>query len=918
MGNSAPSRLEPPSEAQIGDLRIIKFGAAGRSSGDSTKYRVRYCFLLHSRLILARAGKWSPTAALTGQTGLDVKKKYAIFFCPGMTITRQGRVVTLAHTIRKFSLPWLIYPVSIQLGSDWINLRLPTEALAQEWEEAIRAQCNTPRIPKQIFNQHKHEGSFNAELHGLVMKSSLTGNKALLSFLLAPEQTDSIFNQLHANSGASGRDDPSVLAYMVDRCALDVVDRCLLLFVVLPALTSNDISRVLSECSKGILDAVKALPQESMASNRSVLSPIVILLRSLSDDAALRKSFLQILGHPAGNVATSCLRNTESGSSALDWGTDYQWLRTLPDSCGEIFRIETVEEIALMAQSPLLLLLRLLNHVQRHCRARNIERDVFAAIPPEHLMSEFAAMDDTGLVTRGAHFLTYFLTLGHVERQQSMQQLKRSNQISDMLFQALLREGLKMQMGAQAVSDIAHDLVFSNKEYCENDFSATFVELIPSFAPIVVQEIHRAKADLFSSDPDACRLIVTFVFRLEDCASRRYTLSPSYTFSLTLFFPNIFSSPSLHSEAFRNAHVTTVTTWMNADTNYAVKQQRAEMVRQILSELFMGKYVSDRLSPLMPAFYPLAGGTTSTLNDLRRTLTDGMGASLNRVYTSECMQDLVIGFMIVSARAGSDEFAKMLRLQTTIFETFLSQNDPFRGRVISSLSRIYTFSAAFLDMMKKNKVLNEHRHFEGTALELMTSSHSGDERTFVVVASVALRLADYKDLKGRVDRLLKNLVIAREKKMPVMMQIVDAINKRKSEELGNLSLEDCSLCVNNVINAMGLLGATQENARSRLKKLFDHYLNNCDPSSWNESSKGLTSVAIFMKYLSYEDITKARPPSPHSPSPYFPSPSSADLIPHPPHLSYCRLTKSSRSATLAMPNSSTISPRPRRSTRSLS
>ena len=60
-----------------------------------------------------------------------------------------------------------------------------------------------------------------------------------------------------------------------------------------------------------------------------------------------------------------------------------------------------------------------------------------------------------------------------------------------------------------------------------------------------------------------------------------------------------------------------------------------------------------------------------------------------------------------------------------------------------------------------------------------------------------------------------------------------------------------------VRNAIDVLGLNQQNERSKLKKLFDHYLSKCAPSSWRESFKGAYSIAIFLKYLAYDDINEA-------------------------------------------------------------
>ena len=802
-------------------------------------WKSRYVFLLPGRLVFAKWGKSELDAV---QQGFNVLPKYSFFFHPHVQISLNGRVIALSHLTTRFQLPWLKDSVTMSMGTtSTVSLKFATAEVAADWEKQIRKEC----IESKISLVRRSDGNYyNEVVYSVLMNSALSGNKSLLSFILANRsESESIVNALYANfqSQSNFQNNPNVLACALDCSAKDVVDSCLLLFFKLPSLTDDKIQSIFARNNRASAEqkesidrvqaAIKGLPSFPASSTSSTLAPIFILLHSFSEDESLRKCLLKILEHPNAS-SESCARSPSNFEIPNHWSKQQQWFWKLQDRCGNKVVVQDADELKLLVYSPLWIILKLLNTVQRHCRSTRIRRELFSLIPSKYILKAFnyGDVDKMGNLVPARHFIKFLIELSRDELKRTMREESFRAGVTDEFFQALLEDALKTKGGCNTVADIAKELLFNAEEFCENDFCVDYIKNIPNFSPCVLEELYKASGDLFTSDPDPCKLMVTFVLRFENCDSR--------------------------SKEFRNAQIVTLTEYVTSDP--VAKPKRMKMVAQILEELQIDKYVYELLSPLMKTFFPglvsgsrISGSPEPYLADHRSSFRRV------RVYSKERMGDVLIGLMITSAVARSNSFAQLLSMEKDIIKTFLAPNTQFRKTTIKLLSKYYDFSDYFLDAMNANQVLNDCRHFRHDALDLMTSRNVADKELFAKVATVALKLEDYENLKIRVDKVLDNLVISREKKVPVMKNILAAVNDRKQEELGKVSIEDLSLCVNDAINAIDVLGLNQENERSKLKKLFDHYLHKCAPPSWRESFKGSFSIAIFLKYLSYDDIKEA-------------------------------------------------------------
>eukprot|EP01036_Dinobryon_divergens_P034507 gene34507-44593_t len=834
-GDGTARALPKAAENEVKRLGAVNIWV-GRSAYFSyfSLSKSRHVFLLPGRLIFATKGM---SEIFDVHSGLNVPSKNSFFFHPQVQISINGRVISLSHPTTRVQIPWLKKKkVTMCMGTDRVSLKFATAEVAANWEIVFRKEYLEPKIS---LNTHRNDENYNKELDSVLMNSALSGNKSLLSFLLANRsESKSIVEALYANFNnlSNFKNDSHIFACVLDCYAKDVVDSCLLLFFKLPALTNDQIQSIfdrsnVSAKEEELIDRVKtaikrlpipAAPRSSKSF--SPYAPIFILLHSFSEEESLRKCLLKILAHPHSSFE-SCAR----GSLNLNFerpnhrSEQQQWYSELPKKCGEIVILENAEELKLLVYSPLWIILKLLHTVQRHCRSNEIRRELLSAIPPQYFVAAFKAVDQTETLVHARHFIKFFLDLSSDELTLTLQVKSFRAGITDESFQAILGEAFPVRGGCKTVAIIVTKMLFKKEEFLVNDICAEYIETIPNFVPCVVEELYRARSEVFNTDPDICKLLVTFVLRLENCASR--------------------------SPAFRDAHIVTLTDWVTSDTEKKV--ERMEMVKNILDELQIDKYVHEILSRLMKTFFPgLLGLDKGGLPGLNQ-------ADQRSSYSKERVEELLIGLMVASAVARSNSFAELLNKEKNIIKTFLAPNEQFRKTTIKLLSKYYSFSKDFLDAMNANQVLNDWRHFRHDALDLMTSRNVADKELFAKIATMALQLDEYTDLKNRVDKVLDNLLISREKKVPVMNNIIDAVNARQQEELRKVSIEDLSLCVNDAINAMDVLGLNQQNERSKLNKLFDHYLNKCVPSTWRESFKGAYSIAIFLKYLAYDDIDEA-------------------------------------------------------------
>lgn len=223
---------------------------------------------------------------------------------------------------------------------------------------------------------------------------------------------------------------------------------------------------------------------------------------------------------------------------------------------------------------------------------------------------------------------------------------------------------------------------------------------------------------------------------------------------------------------------------------------------------------------------------------------------------------IVLGFFSLCIWSNSNAFLELCRYfgpnGKKLFATILSAESPLRREFISIVREKTKASTMIVGLMEENKLLNDARHFEPGAMALFSyASHTTNRSLFSHILPLALKLKDYERLKERVEDMMKSLMIGTSTKRPTLDAIIAEVNKRSAQEMGRVSLEDLTVCVNNAVTALSLFSAGQVMERERMFDMLCLYLEKEHPSSWVGLFSGAHTIAIFIKYMTLEDYGKA-------------------------------------------------------------
>lgn len=227
------------------------------------------------------------------------------------------------------------------------------------------------------------------------------------------------------------------------------------------------------------------------------------------------------------------------------------------------------------------------------------------------------------------------------------------------------------------------------------------------------------------------------------------------------------------------------------------------------------------------------------------------------------LEQLILGLFSVSIWSEADSFLEFGRRfganGKRLFDTILSPTNAVRDQFITIVVDKTRPSQDVIKMMRDNHLLNELRHVRPEALGLLSlSTQTPNPRLFAELLFVALKLKDYRNLKSRVDTMLKSLMTSSEAKTPIRREVVAAVEAKTALELDDVSLEDLTTCINNAVTALSLLaGSELSSQRAKLFDMLCMYLHDQKPVSWVGLFKGAHTIAIFIKYMTREDFGKA-------------------------------------------------------------
>jgi hypothetical protein len=230
----------------------------------------------------------------------------------------------------------------------------------------------------------------------------------------------------------------------------------------------------------------------------------------------------------------------------------------------------------------------------------------------------------------------------------------------------------------------------------------------------------------------------------------------------------------------------------------------------------------------------------------------GSGALISRALNP--LEDFILGLMGVSMLTRSDAFNTFV--DEKFFSNFFGNDSRLRSLAIRRISVKFGLSAMMITKIKEH-LLTECRHFSPAAMELIAFTTGEIDADIVCgLIVVALKLQDYSDLRNRVQAAVTGLGTDFNKKASVIRLIITSIEKKSTEDIKPVTIEDLLCCVNNAVSALELLRESGPDAK-KLMGLFAHYLEKEGVSAWLGLFKGAHTIATFIKYMNREDFGQA-------------------------------------------------------------
>jgi len=88
--------------------------------------------------------------------------------------------------------------------------------------------------------------------------------------------------------------------------------------------------------------------------------------------------------------------------------------------------------------------------------------------------------------------------------------------------------------------------------------------------------------------------------------------------------------------------------------------------------------------------------------------------------------------------------------------------------------------------------------------------------------------------------------------------ILDTVEKYPRKDLKDVTIETLNRCINITANVLTLLNRPgDEEVREKMKALLCNYVRMLKPSVWMTQFEGAHTIALFIKYMSREDLSKA-------------------------------------------------------------
>ena len=237
------------------------------------------------------------------------------------------------------------------------------------------------------------------------------------------------------------------------------------------------------------------------------------------------------------------------------------------------------------------------------------------------------------------------------------------------------------------------------------------------------------------------------------------------------------------------------------------------------------------------------------------------------------------------------EFVKDLGSGRPFFCYFMHPVETLHHQILQSvcaISGIVPSTALYRRIVTERGLFYDNDHLQAASVETLGLWHNHGaggvnlrNEEFANLITVAMYLPDLRNLCNRIKTILTELVSNtkhREMMSKFLRWIIhqhivkdlaveqDPLNEQANqrgkwkccEKFATMSIEKIMECAGYATKAAHLLRtAARSTSFATLEKLFQHYISNRDPETWQSLFEGSKTIAYFIKYVDAEDLNLA-------------------------------------------------------------
>lgn len=500
-------------------------------------------------------------------------------------------------------------------------------------------------------------------------------------------------------------------------------------------------------------------------------------------------------------------------------------LQILPRPEDSSFRSKIIhlEEFKFALSSPLWILYYLLKENPHHA-------GLLAELQSEELESQFDIEEFHG-ANKTKPFVKLVLDLDNeIQRKNAIKKILNEGRVSDNFLRSYLAYGLKAGL-FPSVKSVVLALMFPNDgNYTQTDFSENAVNFMPE-APVVIVEALYAilnQHTMQQLDRDCLLFLFLLCLRFELCAERG--------------IKGVRSISEILRSRGKDASALTMKVVKIVNSLDIVKQMGRIYSHQIGSEFGKGGTVDDK------SFNQDDFGLEISSSSL----------AVAESYSEKILVDVILGLFSLSVWTNLDTFQDWLKLGGGDFvpKILPRVKDRIKAVLVEKHGRMTEQMSQLWDA---GDLLKDPASFSPEALKLMFKRNViGSKPVYALVVNTALRLKDHRNLSDRVGNFMASQLIDSSIKEDITKYMLSNLCGRDQKDLEGLNLEDMSECIGQVPTVHAIFsGSNASSLFAKMVTMMKGYVDKQKPSTWLKLFKGAITIAIFIKYITREDLSKA-------------------------------------------------------------